>query len=69
LVVVGNGFGVRQSLMVAVACGGVRQCVAVRLFPLVVVRQAAEKDEKTKLAFYPFGGKPPKAQQTLLWTN
>ncbi len=34
LVVVGNDFGMQQHLMTAVACGGLRQYVAVRLSPL-----------------------------------
>jgi hypothetical protein len=37
--------------MAAVAFGGVRRYAAVRLSPLVVVRQAAEGGEYTEMAF------------------
>jgi hypothetical protein len=52
LVVVGDGFGVRRRLMTMVACGGVQRCAAVRINPLVVVRQAVEEDEETEIAIY-----------------
>ncbi len=50
--VVGNDFGVQWRLTMVVACSGVRRCAAVQLFPLVVVRQAAEKDEEMEMAIY-----------------
>jgi hypothetical protein len=37
--------------MVAGAFGGVQRYAAVRLYPLVVVRRAAEGGEKTEMAF------------------
>ncbi len=42
LVVVDDGFELQQRSMTAVACGGVRQYTAVRLSPIVVVRQVTE---------------------------
>jgi hypothetical protein len=44
LIVVGDGFGMQRRSMAVVGCGDVRRCAAMRLFPLVVIKQAEEED-------------------------